>query len=122
MLPGRLRRSFGVSRGDRIHDARVLAHEHRGLVRDADEKPLRAIAEELRGLRERAAYGRLKVGDVRGGTFTLSNYGMLRSVVWATPIVTPGQVGVLGVARAVPGWFSTGRPTAGRCTPSCLWS
>lgn len=72
------------------------------VVRDADEKSLRRIAEELRGLQERAAAGKLKLGDVRGGTFTLSNYGMLRNVVWATPIITPGQVGVLGVARAVP--------------------
>lgn len=72
------------------------------VVRDADEKPLRRIAEELRALQERATAGKLKLGDVRGGTFTLSNYGMLRNIVWATPIITPGQVGVLGVARAVP--------------------
>jgi pyruvate/2-oxoglutarate dehydrogenase complex dihydrolipoamide acyltransferase (E2) component len=71
------------------------------VVRDADEKPLSRIAEELSGLQERAEAGQLKPADVRGGTFTLSNYGMLRSVVWATPIITPGQVGVLGVARAV---------------------
>jgi pyruvate dehydrogenase E2 component (dihydrolipoamide acetyltransferase) len=72
------------------------------VVRDADEKPLRSIAEELRELQERATAGKLKLGDVRGGTFTLSNYGMLRNVIWATPIITPGQVGVLGIARALP--------------------
>ncbi|MDQ5827437.1 MAG: 2-oxo acid dehydrogenase subunit E2, partial [Chloroflexota bacterium] len=72
------------------------------VIREADEKPLKSIAEELRVLQERATAGKLKLGDVRGGTFTLSNYGMLRSVIWATPIITPGQVGVLGVARAAP--------------------
>lgn len=72
------------------------------VVRDADEKPLWRIAVELKELRERTAGGRLGLADVRGGTFTLSNYGMLRNIVWATPIITPGQVGVLGVARAVP--------------------
>ncbi len=72
------------------------------VVRDADEKPLLRIAEELGSLQERAAAGKLKPDDVRGGTFTLSNYGMLRNIIWATPINTPGQAGVLGVARAAP--------------------
>jgi pyruvate/2-oxoglutarate dehydrogenase complex dihydrolipoamide acyltransferase (E2) component len=72
------------------------------VVRDADEKPLWRIAEELGSLQERAAAGKLKPDDVRGGTFTLSNYGMLRNIIWATPIITPGQAGVLGVARAAP--------------------
>ena len=75
---------------------------HVAVVRNADKKPLRTIAEELRGLQERAAAGKLKPADVRGGTFTLSNYGMLRNIVWATPIITPDQVGVLGVARVTP--------------------
>jgi pyruvate dehydrogenase E2 component (dihydrolipoamide acetyltransferase) len=72
------------------------------VVRGAEEKSLRRIAEELGSLQERAAAGKLKPGDVRGGTFTLSNYGMLRNIIWATPIITPGQAGVLGIARAVP--------------------
>jgi pyruvate/2-oxoglutarate dehydrogenase complex dihydrolipoamide acyltransferase (E2) component len=69
-------------------------------IRDADRKSADAIAVELRALRERAAIGKLSMADVRGATFTLSNYGMLRSVVWATPIITPGQTGVLGIGRA----------------------
>ena len=72
------------------------------VIHNVNEKSPKHIAHELRALQERAAAGRLKRDDVRGGTFTLSNYGMLRSVVWATPIITPGQVGVLGIARAVP--------------------
>jgi pyruvate dehydrogenase E2 component (dihydrolipoamide acetyltransferase) len=73
-----------------------------GVIRRADAKPLGQIAAELRDLQARAAAGKLRADDVRGGTFTLSNYGALRHVVWATPIITPGQVAVLGVARAVP--------------------
>ena len=72
------------------------------VIRRADERPLAEIATALKDLQERAAVGRLRLEDVRGGTFTLSNYGLLRSVVWATPIITPGQVGVLGVGRAAP--------------------
>lgn len=72
------------------------------VIKAADEKPLERIAAEMKELQDRATAGKLSPGDVRGGTFTVSNYGMLRNVVWATPIITPGQVGVLGVARAVP--------------------
>ena len=68
-------------------------------IRHADQKGVHAIADELRALSERATKGKLSVADVHGGTFTLSNYGMLRSVVWATPIITPGQTGVLGIGR-----------------------
>lgn len=71
-------------------------------LRQADTKPLTAIASELQGLRERALAGKLALSDIRAGTFTFSNYGMLRNVVWATPIITPGQTGVLGVARVTP--------------------
>jgi pyruvate dehydrogenase E2 component (dihydrolipoamide acetyltransferase) len=73
-----------------------------GVIRQADAKPPARIAAELRDLQERAAAGKLRPDDVRGGTFTLSNYGTLRHVVWATPIITPGQAGVLGVGRATP--------------------
>jgi pyruvate dehydrogenase E2 component (dihydrolipoamide acetyltransferase) len=71
-------------------------------IRQADEKPLEMIVAELRALQERATEGKLKPNDMRGGTFALSNYGMLRSVVWATPIIVPGQVAVLGIGRAIP--------------------
>jgi pyruvate/2-oxoglutarate dehydrogenase complex dihydrolipoamide acyltransferase (E2) component len=40
--------------------------------------------------------------DIQGATFTLSNYGMLRTVTWATPALTPGQAAVLGIGRAAP--------------------
>jgi pyruvate dehydrogenase E2 component (dihydrolipoamide acetyltransferase) len=70
-------------------------------IRQADEKPLEMIVDDLHGLRERARKGKLTPNEMRGGTFTLSNYGMLRSVVWATPILVPGQVGVLGIGRAI---------------------
>jgi pyruvate dehydrogenase E2 component (dihydrolipoamide acetyltransferase) len=98
--------------GDTIHElaevnlALALALPSDDLVavtiRNADQKGMDAIAGELRALRERAVKGKLSMADVRGATFTLSNYGMLRSVVWATPIITPGQTGVLGIGRIAP--------------------
>lgn len=69
------------------------------VVRDANTKGLRQIAIEVDALLARAGNGKLTLDDVRGGTFTLSNYGRLRHTVWATPILSPGQSGVLGVGR-----------------------
>ena len=72
------------------------------VVKRADERPLEELVTDLQGLQLRAQAGSLTLEDVRGGTFTLSNYGMLRTVIWATPILTPGQAGILGVGRASP--------------------
>lgn len=72
------------------------------VVQEADKKSLQQVASQVKDLQNRATAGRLKLDDVTGGTFTVSSYGTLRNVVWATPIITPGQVAVLGVARAVP--------------------
>jgi len=69
------------------------------VIRRANEKNVSQIAEEAQSLVQRARDGALKLEHVRGGTFTLSNYGGLKHVVWATPIIAPGQSGVLGVGR-----------------------
>ncbi len=72
------------------------------VIRRADEQPLDAIVAALTGLQQRAEAGALAPDDVQGATFTLSNYGVLRTVTWATPALTPGQAAVLGVGRAAP--------------------
>ena len=72
------------------------------VVKRADECPLARIVTRLQTLQQRAEAGALSKDDVHGATFTLSNYGMLRTVTWATPILTPGQAAVLGIGRAAP--------------------
>ena len=61
------------------------------VVKRADERPLAEIVSRLQTLQQRAEAGALSTDDVQGATFTLSNYGMLRTVTWATPVLTPGQ-------------------------------
>ena len=72
------------------------------VIKRADERPLGEIVTRLEALQQRAEAGALSTDDVQGATFTLSNYGMLRTVTWATPALTPGQAAVLGVGRAAP--------------------
>jgi pyruvate dehydrogenase E2 component (dihydrolipoamide acetyltransferase) len=72
------------------------------VIKRADERSLAEIVTQLHALQQRAEAGALSTDDVQGATFTLSNYGMLRTVTWATPALTPGQAAVLGVGRAAP--------------------
>ncbi len=70
------------------------------VIFDADEKSIEQIAAETRALGEKARSGGLRLEDVTGGTFTVSNLG-----VWGvnafTPILNPGETGILGVGRIV---------------------
>ncbi|MCL6454954.1 MAG: 2-oxo acid dehydrogenase subunit E2 [Alicyclobacillus sp.] len=68
------------------------------VIRDANRKCIPELAEEIRGLSERARSGGLELKDLEGGTFTISNLGMY-DVDGFTPIIVPPQVGILGVGR-----------------------
>ena len=70
------------------------------VVRDADKKSLKDIAEESKALAEKARAGQLKLEEVSGGTFTVSNLGMF-GVDAFTPIINAPQSGILGVGRIV---------------------
>lgn len=72
------------------------------VIKSADICPLSDLVSNLRALQGRAESGILSLEDVQSGTFTLSNYGMLRTVIWATPILSLGQAAILGVGRATP--------------------
>lgn len=80
------------------------------VIRDASSKSVADIATEVGSLICLARDGKLGLEHVRGGTFTLSNYGGLRHTVWATPIIPPGQSGVLGMGRARPGVVADDSP------------
>lgn len=80
------------------------------VIHDASHKTVADIAAETTALISLAREGRLGLDHVRGGTFTLSNYGSLEHTVWATPIIPPGQSGVLGMGRARPGLVADDSP------------
>jgi len=71
------------------------------VMRDVDKKPLGTVSKELDEIAEKARKGTLTFDDVVGGTFTVSNLGMLDSVDCFTPIINPPQSAILGVGRIV---------------------
>ena len=101
-LNGSLKDSVWIQ-WDCIHVGVAVSTE-RGLmvpvIRDADQKTLSAIQREVAELAVRARSGRLRADEMAGGTFTLSNFGSFGGE-WGTPILHPGQTGLLGIGAVV---------------------
>ena len=93
----------GIVLLEEVHVGMAVALEE-GLIvpviRDADRKTLSQIAAESKVLGEKARKGQLKLEDVSGGTFTVSNLGMY-GVDAFTPIINLGETAILGVGRIV---------------------
>jgi pyruvate dehydrogenase E2 component (dihydrolipoamide acetyltransferase) len=71
------------------------------VIRHADQKSLREIADESHDLAGRARERRLKPDEYTGGTFSVSNLGML-DIDEFTAIINPPEAGILAVGRIVP--------------------
>jgi len=68
------------------------------VIRNADQKSLRRLGEEIAAIAAKARNGELGPDDYTGGTFTVSNLGMY-GVDHFTPIINPPESAVLGVCR-----------------------
>jgi pyruvate dehydrogenase E2 component (dihydrolipoamide acetyltransferase) len=68
------------------------------VIRHADQKSLRQIASESRDLASRARERRLKPEEYTGGTFSLSNLGML-DIDEFTAVINPPESGIIAVGR-----------------------
>jgi 2-oxoglutarate dehydrogenase E2 component (dihydrolipoamide succinyltransferase) len=66
------------------------------ILRDAGRLSFRQIEQSIADFATRARSGELKVDDLQGGTFTITNGGVFGSLL-STPIVNPPQSGVLGM-------------------------
>jgi pyruvate dehydrogenase E2 component (dihydrolipoamide acetyltransferase) len=71
------------------------------VIRHADRKTLREIAAEAQDLAARARERRLVPEEYTGGTFSVSNLGML-DIDEFTAIINPPEAGILAVGRIVP--------------------
>ncbi|SFL88923.1 dihydrolipoyllysine-residue acetyltransferase [Nitrosomonas communis] len=69
------------------------------VIRDADQKGVIAIADELGKLSSVAREGKLKPTDMQGASFTISSLGGIGGTAF-TPIINAPEVAILGVSRA----------------------
>jgi pyruvate dehydrogenase E2 component (dihydrolipoamide acetyltransferase) len=69
------------------------------VIRDADKKGLKEIAEETANLAQQAREGRLKLEQMQGGCFSISSLGGIGGGHF-TPIVNAPEVAILGVGKA----------------------
>jgi 2-oxoglutarate dehydrogenase E2 component (dihydrolipoamide succinyltransferase) len=68
------------------------------VVRDADHLSLAGVEKTISELGKRARDGQLKIDDMQGGTFTISNGGVYGSLM-STPILNAPQSGILGMPK-----------------------
>ena len=68
------------------------------VIREVDKKSFAEIELELADLSQRARIGKIKVEELSGGTFTISNGGVYGSLM-STPILNPPQSGILGMHK-----------------------
>ena len=80
----------------------VAVGTERGLVvpviRDCDHKSLAEVEKEIGTAGRRARDGQLKIEEMQGGTFTISNGGVYGSLM-STPILNAPQSGILGMHK-----------------------
>jgi pyruvate dehydrogenase E2 component (dihydrolipoamide acetyltransferase) len=93
--------------GNEIH---LLSRIHMGLavavpgglmvpvIRDADRLSLPELAATTRDLAERCRSGSIGLDELEGGTFAVTSLGTY-GVDMFTPVINPGNVGILGVGR-----------------------
>lgn len=87
----------------RYYHLGIAVDTERGLIvpviRDVDRKSIVALAAELEELVQRTRAGKVTLGELHGGTFTLTNAGALGGYAFI-PIINYPEVAILGTGRA----------------------
>jgi pyruvate dehydrogenase E2 component (dihydrolipoamide acetyltransferase) len=68
------------------------------VVKNAKDKSILQLAEEVAQLAEKARNRKVDLADLKGGTFTITNYGTIRGI-YGTPIINHPEVAILGVGK-----------------------
>ena len=69
------------------------------VIRDADQKGVAEIAQEMGALAKLARDGKLKPDQMQGGCFTISSLGGIGGLYF-TPIINAPEVAIMGVCRS----------------------
>ncbi|MEK5389800.1 dihydrolipoamide acetyltransferase family protein [Margalitia sp. FSL K6-0131] len=70
------------------------------VLKRVDQMDILEIAELMSDITSRAKEQKLRLDETQGGTFTISNLGMM-GVEQFTPIINPPETGILGVGRII---------------------
>jgi pyruvate dehydrogenase E2 component (dihydrolipoamide acetyltransferase)/2-oxoisovalerate dehydrogenase E2 component (dihydrolipoyl transacylase) len=70
------------------------------VIKEADKKDLSAVAQEIARLSADAKAGKIKLDDLKGGTFTVTSVGGIGGLM-STPIINHPEVGILGIGKVV---------------------
>lgn len=89
------------------------------VLRDADGRGLLDVATEVGRLSAGARARSLGVEELRGGTFTITNYGA-KGGRFATPLIRPPEVGIMGFGAIRERPFALGGEVVAR--PTLPWS
>jgi pyruvate dehydrogenase E2 component (dihydrolipoamide acetyltransferase) len=68
------------------------------VVKLVKEKSIFELAQELAQLAEKARNRTIDLADLKGGTFTITNYGAVRGI-YGTPVINYPEVAILGVGK-----------------------
>ena len=83
-----------------FYDVGVAVSTERGLMvpilRDADRLSFADVEKSIAAYAKKARDNAIGVGDLQGGTFTITNGGVFGSLL-STPILNPPQSGILGM-------------------------
>ncbi len=68
------------------------------VIKAADKKGILDIAKEIEVLSDKARTRKIDLGDLRGGTFTITNVGSIGGI-FATPIINQPEIAILALGR-----------------------
>ncbi len=68
------------------------------VIKNADRKSIMELAQEAEKLAEESRTRKIKLADLKGNTFTITNIGSIGGI-FSTPIINPPDVAILGVHR-----------------------
>jgi pyruvate dehydrogenase E2 component (dihydrolipoamide acetyltransferase)/2-oxoisovalerate dehydrogenase E2 component (dihydrolipoyl transacylase) len=68
------------------------------VVHDADRKDIGQIAAEIERLSSAARASKIRLEELRGGTFTITSVGNIGGL-FSTPVLNPPEVGILGLGK-----------------------
>jgi len=67
-------------------------------IKQADQKNILELAKEISALAEKARTRKLELAELKGSTFTITNYGVI-GASYGTPIINYPEVGILGIGK-----------------------